>query len=85
MCDKKEWKPFLSPDTIVFDCPSYESALVGVSHDGRAVYDYDKMVDYLMQEESMSEEDAIDFIDYNTLGALGNQDGYPIVVYLYND
>lgn len=31
-------------DVIIFDNPSYDDALVGVTEDGRAVYDYDKMV-----------------------------------------
>lgn len=72
----------LAPDTIVFDSPSYSTALIGVSHDGRAIYDYDKMVAFLVHEDGMSEEDAIDFIDYNTIGSLGGQEGYPIVAFL---
>lgn len=72
----------LPPETIVFDSPSYETALIGISHDGRAIYDYDKMVAFLIYEDSMTEEEAIDFIEYNTIGSLGQQEGYPIVAYL---
>ena len=60
---------------------SYDSALVGVSHDDRAVYDYDLMVEWLMKTEGFTEEEAVDWIDYNTIRALpymGN-DG-PIVM-----
>lgn len=49
---------------------SYDDALIGVSEDGRAIYDYDLMVEWLMNEEGWSEEDAVDWIDYNTLRAL---------------
>ena len=34
-------------DVIVFDNPSYDNALIGVSEDNRAIYDYDKMVVWL--------------------------------------
>ena len=30
---------------------SYDSALIGITEDGRAVYDFDKMVDWLVDEE----------------------------------
>ncbi len=49
---------------------SYDDALIGVTDDGRAVYDYDLMVEWLMDTEGWSEEDAIDWIDYNTIRAL---------------
>lgn len=69
-------------DVIVFDNFSYDTALLGVSHDGRAVYDYDLMVEWLCREEGFSLEDAIGWIDYNTIRALpyaGKQS--PIVLY----
>ena len=49
---------------------SYDTALIGVSHDDRAIYDYDLMVEWLMAEEGFTEEEAADWIDYNTLRAL---------------
>ena len=52
---------------IVFDNPSFNTAIIGVSTDGRAVYDYDLMVEHLAREDNISEEEAADFIDYNTL------------------
>ena len=57
-------------DALVFENPSYDGAFVGVSHDGRAIYDYDMMVVSLMEEDGMTEEEAVEFIDYNTLRAL---------------
>ena len=49
---------------------SYNTALIGVSHNNRAIYDYDLMVKCLMKEEEFSEEEAWEWIDYNTLRAL---------------
>lgn len=61
---------------------SYDDALIGVSQDGRAIYDYDKMVEWLMKEEDWSMEEAIEWIDYNTLRALPyfGEDA-PIIMY----
>lgn len=61
---------------------SYDTALIGVSNDNRAVYDYNLMVEWLMDEEDFTEEEAIEWIDYNTIRALDYMgDGAPIVVY----
>ena len=49
---------------------SYDTALIGVSHDDRAIYDYDLMVEWLMTKEGFTEEEAADWIDYNTVRAL---------------
>ncbi len=63
---------------------SYDTALIGVSDDGRAVYDYDLMVEWLQQEEDFTEEEAMEWIDYNTLRALPymGEDG-PIVLHRF--
>jgi hypothetical protein len=49
---------------------SYDSALIGVTDDGRAVYDYELMVEWLMDTEGWSYEDAAEWVSYNTLRAL---------------
>lgn len=63
---------------------SYDDALIGVTCDGRAVYDYDRMVEWLMRTECFSEEDAKEWVDYNTLRALPYMgDDGPIVIYQF--
>ena len=37
-------------DVPVFDNPDFATAFIGMSSDGRAVYDYNKMVECLIQE-----------------------------------
>jgi hypothetical protein len=49
---------------------SYDSALIGVTDDNRAVYDYEKMAEWLVKEQDFSEEEAADWISYNTMRAL---------------
>ena len=61
-------------DTVVFDNNlgyDYASAFIGVSDDGRAIYDYDLMVKFIVDSgDDMTEQDAIEWIDYNTIRAL---------------
>lgn len=57
-------------DAIVFENPDFCDAFIGVTTDGRAVYDFNKMVESLSQEDDMSEDDALEFIEYNTIRAL---------------
>lgn len=57
-------------ETIILESPDYLSAIVGISDDARIIYDYEKMVKFLMISEGMDYEEAIEFIDFNTLGAL---------------
>ena len=63
---------------------SYDIALIGVSHDDRAIYDYELMVEWLMEEEDFTEEEAVEWIDYNTIRALSymGEDG-PIVLHRF--
>ena len=72
-------------EAVIFDNPDYDAAIIGISSDDRVIYDYDLMIECLMLDEGMSMEDAIDFIDYNTLRALpySGSDG-PIVMYRFD-
>jgi hypothetical protein len=67
----KEWLCDMGyEDTVVMENPDYLSAIVGVSDDGRLIYDYEKMVEHLMATDGMDYEEASEFIDFNTIGAL---------------
>jgi len=67
---------------VFFENFGYDDALIGVSHDDRAVYDYDKMVEWLVNNEGMTDTEAVEWIDYNTVRALGYAgDKAPIIVY----
>ncbi len=67
-------------DVIYFTDYSYDDALIGISADNRAVYDYEKMVDWLVEKEGFeSYDEAVEWIDYNVLGFY--VENGPIVVY----
>lgn len=76
-------------DVVIFKNPDYESAFIGISDDGRAVYDFDLMVQSLMKEDSISDIDAIEFIEYNTIRALpyfnSEGNGSPIILHRFED
>ena len=65
-------------DTILFMNPSYANAFVGVTTDGTAIYDYEQMVQCLINEDGMNEEEAIDWVDYNCIGS--RDEGFPMVL-----
>ena len=77
-----ELRSELPEEAIVFDNMSYDNSIVGVTTDGRVVYDYDKMIEELMQDEEWSYEDAVEWIEYNTIRSLpyGGPDA-PIIMY----
>ena len=54
----------------VFSNPSFNNSIIGISYDGRVIYDYDLMIEDLMKEEDLDYEDALEFIEYNILRAL---------------
>ena len=70
----KEFKDILCErgckDAVVLESPDYLSAIVGVSNDGRVIYDYEKMVQCLMETEGMDYEEAMEFVNFNTLEAV---------------
>lgn len=61
----------LPDDALVFDNMSYDNSIIGTTFDGRAIYNYELMVLELMHDEGWSMEDAIEWIEYNTLRSLG--------------
>lgn len=65
----------------VFSNPSFNNSIIGISYDGRVIYDFDLMIEGLMEEENINFEDALEFIEYNTLRALPYMgDNAPIIL-----
>jgi len=71
-------------DLVVFSNPSFDDSILGISSDDRVIYDYDKMVEELMKKDNISELDAIEFIDYNTLRSLSYVENSPIILQIKN-
>ena len=57
-------------DSIVYQNPDFDNAIIGIDEiNGSVIYDYEMMVGELMEKDNMSELQAIEFIDYNTIRA----------------
>ena len=55
-------------DKIAFlDSEACSHAAIGLSTNHNIIYDYDKMVEGHMTYDNMTYEEAIDWIDYNTI------------------
>ena len=69
----------------VFNCPSYDGAIVGYTDDGAVVYDFELMVEeYLSENHNSTSDEAIEFINYNTIRSIPYmKDGMvpPIIMY----
>ena len=66
---------------IVLDNASYDNAIIGTTFDGRAIYDFDLMIEELMWDEGWNYEEAVEWIEYNTIRALPYANGKaPIIV-----
>ena len=56
--------------------------MVGVTEDYRAVYDFDKMVGWLMDTQGFTHDQSVEWIEYNTIRALPYMgEDAPIIMY----
>jgi hypothetical protein len=64
----------------------YEPCLIGITYQyGRppvACYDHDKCIELLMKRDGMSHEEAVEFFEFNTLGA-GMGENSPVFTKLF--
>ena len=75
-----------NPEEInLFKNEDYDSALIGVSEDGRAIYDFDLMVEDLMNKYGWSDIEAVEWIEVNTFRAMPYFTDTPIVMYRLQD
>ena len=57
----------IKDESIFLKNYSYDSAIVGVTENGSVVYDFDLMITWLCETEDFNYEDAIEWIEYNTI------------------
>ena len=82
MSVKLNIRNFLPERAVVCDNPSFDRSIIGVTTDNRVVYDYDKMIEEMMEDEECSYDDAVDWIDYNTIRSLPYLgENAPIIMY----
>ena len=68
-----------------FVSPYFVDAIVGISDDNRLIYDYDLMIEAAMKEENWTEEEAIDWIEFNTIRTIPYMENGPIILNSFYD
>lgn len=69
--------------TVVLRCFDFSTAIVGISRDDRVIYDYEKMIEHLINYENMDAEEAIDYISYNFSFPMGGDKKWPVIMYSF--
>ena len=68
--------------TAYFTGDDYDTAILGYTDDGRLVYSYEKMVEWLVENDNMTSDDAVEWLDYNTIRVIPYMgEKAPVVVY----
>lgn len=68
MTKRQEIESIFQGEELLF-ADGFDDAIIGVEPDSvRVIYDRNRMVEILM-EDGMEEEEAIEFLEYNTWGA----------------
>lgn len=73
-------------DSSIFVNPCYDSAIIGYDDDGRIIYDYELMAEYIMEHDGMEYEEAVEFIDYNVIRTIPYMnDPKPVILHSITD
>ena len=64
----------------ILNNPAFDNSIVGISTEGRAIYNLDKMIEEFMKDNNCTCEEAIDYIQYNTIRAAEYYSDGPIII-----
>ena len=69
------------PDVEFLKADGLDKAVIGVDvQNYRLIYDYDLTIKTLVEDDEMTEEDAIEHFNFNILGSLRDDSEYPIFI-----
>lgn len=81
-------------DTVILDNPAFDSSILGITESGQLVYDYESMIrEYIndnLVDDNNDKDDPIDptsaqeFIDYNTIPAIGYMGEFKPIIVAYS-
>ena len=76
----------INPNAIVLEPQStFNQAIIGSDPDCRLVYSSNKIIRAFMSEDGMSEEEAIEYFEYNTLGTIQPMDNPDKPLFVYDE
>ena len=72
--EKKDYIAQYNPEALLAD--GFEDALIGVGQQFNktlAVYDRQRCIEILMERDGMSDEEAVEYFEFNVTGAWGGE------------
>ena len=72
-CEEMGWEGEDAP--LLLDNHAYDGSIVGITEGGSLVYSEDAMVEELMSDEGWTYEEAVEWLEYNTIRAVGYAKG----------
>ena len=60
----------LPQGAVILDDSSYDNSIIGTTLEGGLIYSYERMVEEYMVDNDCSEDEALDWIGYNTIRAI---------------
>ena len=60
----------IEEEVLILDNHAYDKSIIGITEDGRLIYDFEKMIQEFMEDEDCDETEAIEWLEYNTMRAL---------------
>lgn len=71
----------VSPEAVLWD--GFDDCIVGLTYEGKVVYEQSLMIAKLMRENGMSAEESIEYLDYNVFNTYVG-DGTPVHIILFD-
>lgn len=59
-------------ETLRFDSPSFDTAIVGIDYFGRLIYDYDRMIAELMEADNITDRSIPYYGEYAPIVLIRN-------------
>lgn len=60
----------IEEEVLLLDDHAYDKSIIGITEDGRILYDFEKMIQEFAEDEGCDETEAIEWLEYNTIRAL---------------
>ena len=70
MTNREKLVQFGYQDSVIYQNPDFDQAIIGVDANSNAViYDFDLMVQDMVKKDGVTQKEAAEFIQYNTIRA----------------
>ena len=60
----------IEEDVLILDNHAFDRSIIGITEDGRLIYDFEKMIEEFAEDEECDQTEALEWLEYNTLRAL---------------